>query len=85
MRVQIPDEELNEMIFSACEKITDGVPQGLVLGLLLFLTYTNDLPETVNDKTVLILFADDTRIIVKCPNSKDFQANMVTAFDCVNK
>jgi len=26
MRVQIPDEELNEMIFSACEKITDGVP-----------------------------------------------------------
>jgi len=31
------------------------------------------------------LFADDTSIIVKSPNSKDFQTNMVTAFNCVNK
>jgi len=31
IRVQILDEELNQTIFSAWEKITDGVPQGLVL------------------------------------------------------
>ena len=36
-------------------------------------------------KTVPILFADDTSIIVKSPNSKDFQTNMVTAFNYVNK
>ena len=36
-------------------------------------------------KTVHILFAEDTSIIVKSPNSKDFQTNMVTAFNCVNK
>ena len=36
-------------------------------------------------QTVPILFADDTCIIVKGPNSKDFQTNMVTAFNCVNK
>ena len=36
-------------------------------------------------KTVPILFADDTSIIVKSPNSKDFQTNMVTACNCVNK
>jgi glutathionyl-hydroquinone reductase len=85
MGVQISNEGLNQTSFSALEKITDGVPQGLVLGPLLFLIYVNNLPKTVNDKTVPILFADDTSIIVKSPNSKDFQTNMLTAFNCVNK
>jgi hypothetical protein len=43
------------------------------------------LPRTVNDKTVPILFADDTSVIVKSPNSRDFKTNMDTAFNCVNK
>jgi hypothetical protein len=31
------------------------------------------------------LFADDTSIILKSPNSRDFQTNKDTAFNCVNK
>jgi len=73
------------MSFSACEKIIDGVPEGSVLGPLLFPIYVNDLPKTVNDKTVSILFADDTSIILKSPNSKYIQTNMVANFYCVNK
>jgi hypothetical protein len=80
MRVKISVEGLNQTSFSAWEKITDGVPQGSVLGPLLFLIHVNDLP-----KTVPILFADDTSIIVKSPNSKDFQTKIVTALNCVNK
>jgi hypothetical protein len=45
----------------------------------------NDLPKTIRDKTVAILFADDTNIIVKSPKSKDFQTNMVIAFNSVSK
>ena len=85
MSVKILDEGLNQMRFSAWEKIIDGVLQRSVLGPLLFLAYVNDLPKTVNDKTVPILFSDDTSIIVRSPNSKDFQTNMGTAFNCVNK
>jgi hypothetical protein len=85
MRIQNKDEGLNQTIFSAWEKITDGVPQGSILGSLLFMLYIINLPKTINDKTVPILFTDDTSIIVKSPNPKEFQTNMVTAFNNVNK
>jgi hypothetical protein len=51
----------------------------------LFLIYVNDLPKTINDNNIPILLANDTSIIVKSPNPKDFQTNMFEAFDRVNK
>ncbi len=43
------------------QDVTCGVPQGLVLGPLLFIIYTNDLPNALRGSRC-ILFADDTTI-----------------------
>jgi len=85
MTVQISDVQLNQTSSSAWGKITDGVPQSLVLGTLLFLIYFNDMPKTLNDRTVPILFANHTSIILKSPNLTDFQTDMLTDFHSVNK
>lgn len=53
---------------SEFKNISTGVPQGSILGPLLFLAYINDLPKCIKHKT--ILFADDISVIVTTEKNK---------------
>ena len=49
--------------------VVSGVPQGIVLGLLVFLLHINDLPSVVSSK--VRLFADDCLIYRNIKNKED--------------
>jgi hypothetical protein len=57
---------------SKCGEISHAVPQGSILGPLLFLLYINDLPKIVNDNVEVVLYADNTSIIITSLNPTDF-------------
>ena len=54
---------------SSSTQVTSGVPQGFVIGPLLFLIYVNDLPDWI--KSEMRMFADDTKIWKKITELKD--------------
>ena len=55
---------------SEWSRVYSGVPQGSVLGPLLFNIYVNDIPSVVNSET--LMFADDTKIFRKIQSQSDF-------------
>ena len=57
-------------IKSKTKPITCGVPQGSVLGPLLFLLFINDIPNCCTSGNFRI-FADDTNVFYKCKNTNE--------------
>jgi hypothetical protein len=83
-RVLISNTNLNLNESSIWGKISHGVPQGSILGPLLFVLYINDLLKIINDKAVPILFADDTSLLVTSSTHEDLCANTNTPFCSIN-
>ena len=57
---------------SRAHEVKSGIPQGSVLGPLLFVLFVNDLPQAVNHSSVY-LFADDLKLFHKISTDTDHQ------------
>ena len=60
---------------SDIQSISCGVPQGSILGPLLFLVYVNDLPN-VSDMLFTVMFADDTSMFVNGENLSTLETQL---------
>jgi hypothetical protein len=53
---------------SSWETIICGVPEGSILGSLLFLMYINDLPYGICHTNKSVIYADDTNVLITAKN-----------------
>ena len=59
--------QINNVFSTNIQTIKKGVPQGSILGPLLFLLYVNDFPSCLNYSSA-IMFADDTSVFIPHSN-----------------
>jgi hypothetical protein len=76
---------MGNAITSTWAKVIHGVPQGSILGPLLFLLFINDLPMFMREKSKPILFADDTNVLISHYNLFDYTNEIKTAFANLNE
>ena len=66
------NNRMQRVVLNGCSSnwvdVTSGVPQGSVLGPLLFILYVNDITDTI--QSAIQMFADDTNLyrVIKQPS-----------------
>ena len=64
-----------QMVYSPLKTITQGIPQGSVLGPLFYIIYANDIPNVVKNCGIA-LYADDTVLFIANTNIGNTVSNL---------
>lgn len=70
--------------FSADCSVLSGVPQGSVLGPILFLIFVNDISTCVSQSATTKLFADDTKLYSSLINNDRSCTNLQASLDNIS-
>jgi hypothetical protein len=78
-------DQMGNATTSTWAKVIHGVPQGSILGPLLFVLCINDLPMFMRVKSTPVLFADDTSVLILHSNLSDFTNKIQSIFTNLNE
>lgn len=83
VQIEYYNQTTREIVYHKSDCITThaSIPQGSVIGCLLFLIYINDLPKILNDPC--ILFADDISLVSSHKNNDNINEKLTKCLDTI--
>ena len=73
----------NRETYSDPTTINVGIPQGSILGPILYILYTNDLPNVTDDP--MSMYADDTNLNINSDSAEECAANIINNTQALNE